>query len=207
LALTLQNGLGNRETLAETLGKSRVVQGVTTTGAMLLGPGHALLAGEGVISIESHPGILPIEEILHSSGFNVQVVEDVRALMWGKLVINSAINPLTALLRVPNGALLKCPSAIALMSALANETAVVARSLDVDLPFRNPAQAAMSVAQRTEKNLSSMYQDVHRRVSTEIDSICGAIIQAGKEHNIPTPNNESMYYLIKAVQESYKITE
>src|SRR3970282_2115651 len=107
VAVTLQNGLGNRETLAQSLGLDRVAQGTTTAGATLLGPGLARAGGEGIISIERHPALGPIEEALRAAQFNVHIVEDAQSLIWGKLVINAAINPLTALLRVPNGQLLE----------------------------------------------------------------------------------------------------
>jgi len=91
LVLTLQNGVGNREILARTLSLSQVALGVTTTGATLLGPGLARTGGEGVISVEAHPRLEPLEFALTEAGFNVQVVNDADALVWGKLVINAAI--------------------------------------------------------------------------------------------------------------------
>jgi 2-dehydropantoate 2-reductase len=97
MVLTLQNGLGNRETLARDLGAGRVALGVTTTGATLLGPGLVKVGGEGVISLEQNQALGPLEAALRSSNFNLQIVNDARSLMWGKLIINAAINPLTAL--------------------------------------------------------------------------------------------------------------
>src|SRR5688500_11817538 len=138
LAITLQNGLGNRETLARSLGSSRVALGVTTTGATLLGPGLVREGGEGIISIERHPALRPIEDALKSAKFNVNIVEDALSLTWGKLVINAAINPLTGILRVPNGKLLELPSAREMMKALARETAQVAEAEKVELPFPDP---------------------------------------------------------------------
>src|SRR5687768_119006 len=99
---------------------------MTTTGATLIGPGIVRAGGEGMISIEQHPALSPLEEALKSAKFKVNVVEDARSLMWGNLVVNAAINPLTALLRVPNGKLLERPSAREMMGALARETARVA---------------------------------------------------------------------------------
>ena len=123
LALTLQNGLGNRETLARDLGPARVALGITTTGATLLGPGLVRAGGDGVISIERNQALGPLEAALRSSNFNLHIVDDAQSLMWGKLVINSAINPLTALLRIPNGELLSHPNARKVMASLARETA------------------------------------------------------------------------------------
>lgn len=232
LALTLQNGLGNREILARFLdtsrsttentestegkglkekisvrsvtsvaGKpsSRVALGITTTGATLLGPGLVKVGGEGILSLEQNQALGPLEAALRSSNFNLQVVEDARSLIWGKLVINAAINPLTALLRIPNGELLSHPLARRVMSALARETAQVAEAERVRLPFTNPIEAVEEVARKTAKNISSMFQDVRRGAPTEIDAISGAVTQRGAEHGIPTPYNRACWELVKAM--------
>lgn len=198
IALTLQNGLGNRERLSRDLGAGRVALGITTTGATLLGPGLVKVGGEGIISLEQNPALAPIEAALRSSNFNLQIVADTRSLVWGKLVINAAINPLTALLRVPNGELLNHPWARKAMSALARETAQVAEAERVSLPFEDPIQAAEEVARKTAKNLSSMFQDVRRGAPTEIDAICGAVTKRGEKHGIETPYNRSCWQLVKA---------
>lgn len=200
LAVTLQNGLGNRETLIQSLGPGRVALGVTTTGATLLGPGLVKAGGEGPISIERSPALGPLEEALRSANFNVQIVEEAQALIWGKLVINSAINPLTALLRIPNGELLERTSARAMMRALANETARVAEAEKIQLPFADPAAAAEDVARRTASNRSSMLQDVLRGAPTEIDAICGAIVEIAGQHDLSAPANWACWQLVRALR-------
>ena len=198
LVLTLQNGMGNRELLAGTLGLPRVALGVTTTGATLLGPGLARAGGEGVISVEAHPRLEPLEVALTEAGFNVQVVNDADALVWGKLVINAAINPLTALLRVPNGELLQRPAAHKMMSVLAQEAAAVAIAQGIHLPFDNAVQAAEEVARKTASNHSSMFQDIRRGAPTEIDAICGAITKTGEKFGVSTPVNRVCWHLTRA---------
>jgi 2-dehydropantoate 2-reductase len=152
-----------------------------------------------VISLERNRALGFLEEALKSSHFNVHVVEDAQSLVWGKLVINAAINPLTAILRVPNGRLLETPSARKLMGALANETARVAEAENVQLPFPDPVAAAEDVARRTSANHSSMLQDVLRSAPTEIDAICGAIVKLGQGHEIETPANRACWKLVKAM--------
>ena len=198
LAVTLQNGLGNRETLVRDLGAARVALGVTTTGATLLAPGLARSGGEGVISIEQNQLLAPLEAALRSSNFNLQVVNDAQSLIWGKLVINAAINPLTALLRVSNGELLARPATRRMMAALARETANVAAAERVSLPFSNPVSAAEDVARKTASNHSSMFQDVRRGAPTEIDAICGAVTTHGERHGIETPYNRACWRLVHA---------
>ena len=198
LALTLQNGMGNRELLAGTLGLPRVALGVTTTGATLLGPGLARAGGEGVISVETHPRLGPLQVALTVAGFNVQVVNDADALVWGKLVINAAINPLTALLRVPNGELLQRPAAHKMMGLLAQEAAAVAMAQGIHLPFEDAVRAADDVARKTAANHSSMFQDIRRGAPTEIDAICGAITKTGEKLGVPTPVNRVCWHLTRA---------
>jgi len=199
LALTLQNGLGNREALMQSLGLSRVALGSTTTGATLLGPGHVKAGGEGVISLEQNQALSPMEEALKSAGFNIQLVENAQSLIWGKLVVNAAINPLTALLRVKNGELLERPSAREMMNVLAIETANVAKAENIQLPFDDPLKIAEDVARKTAANTSSMLQDVLRGAPTEIDAICGAVVKAGEKHGIETPVNKVCWQLVKAL--------
>ncbi len=199
LAVTLQNGLGNREILSAALGQARVALGVTTTGATLLGPGVARSGGDGSISIETHPLIGLLENPLRGAGFRVDILPDARTLVWGKLVINAAINPLTALLGVPNGELLKRPGARMLMGRLAGEATRVAVAHGVALPFSNPISAAEDVARRTASNRSSMFQDVKRGAPTEIDAISGAVVRAGQEKGVRAPINWAMWQLVRTL--------
>ena len=199
VAVTLQNGLGNRETLVQSLGERRVALGVTTTGATLLEAGRVKAGGEGPISIEQNPAIGPLEEALESTGFDVRIVEEAQSLIWGKLVINSAINPLTALLRVPNGELLERPPAREMMRLLAGETAQVASAERIELPFSDPAAAAEEVARKTALNRSSMLQDILRGAPTEIDAICGAVVEIARKHGVPTPANRICWQLVNAL--------
>lgn len=199
LAVTLQNGLGNRETLARSLGAERVALGVTTTGATLLGPGLARAGGEGIVSIERNQALGPVEAALKSANFNVNVVQEAQSLIWGKLVVNAAINPLTALLRVPNGELLRRPSAREMMGTLAREVAQVAEAEQIPLPFPDPVAAAEEVALKTAANHSSMLQDVLRGAPTEIDAICGAVVQIAQKHNLVPFANWTCWNLIKAI--------
>lgn len=202
LALTLQNGAGNREALVQILGERRVALGVTTYGANLIEPGIVRAAGEGLISLEQHPRLAPLAGWLSAAGFQLETVTDASAVLWGKLVINAAINPLTALLGVPNGALLEHGPAREIMHAAAHEAAAVAAAIGMRLPYPEPVAAAENVARKTAANRSSMLQDIQRGAPTEIDAICGAIVRAGERAGVPTPVNRTLWLLVKAKVEA-----
>lgn len=201
LVLTLQNGIGNREILAKRLGAAQVALGSITTGATLLGPGLAKAGGDGTLSIERHVRLEPLLQAMRHAGFRIELVPDARGLIWSKLVVNSAINPLTAILRVPNGQLLERPAARRLLGALARETAAVARAEHIQLASPDPVDLVEAVARGTAANHSSMFQDIQRGAPTEIDAICGAVTRAGLQHGVPTPLNSACWQLVEAIAE------
>ncbi len=205
LVVSLQNGLHNDAILSGILTKNQqacrqVYAGVTTLGATLLTPGVVRLAGEGPVWLESNTILTPLAEVLHSAGFHVNREDDIRPRIWGKLVINAAINPLTAIFRVKNGALLEDPAAHELLCALARETAMVAQASGINLPYPNPAQAAEEVAERTKENLSSMYRDILRGARTEIEAINGEVVRIGEGLGVPTRINRKVLSLVQRQQ-------
>lgn len=205
IALTLQNGLGNLETLQDALGSQRAALGVTTTGATLLGPGRVRPGGKGPTYILDLEPLDPLVRLLEKGGFEVQRAHDLEALVWGKLAVNAGINPLTALLGVPNGELLERPDARQLMIGAAQETAEVARAKGVNLRG-DMAKVVCDVASRTATNLSSMLQDVRRGAPTEIDAICGAVVKEGGAMGIPTPLNETLWHLVRALVDRKEVS-
>jgi 2-dehydropantoate 2-reductase len=199
VALTLQNGLDNHEALAQVLGEGRVATGVTTAGATLIDPGIVRMGGKGVISLKSEKKLEPLLDLLSKASFEVEMVLDPESLIWGKLVINASINPLTALLRVPNGELVSNPSARRIMNLVTIEAVEVAEALEINLPYLNPVTAVEAVAQRTASNHSSMYRDVIRGSQTEIDAINGAIVQAGEPAGVSVKYNRLLWLTVKAL--------
>ncbi len=206
LAVTLQNGLGNFKILSDLLGRNRVAQGITTYGATLLGPGKVRLGGEGTITLGDHPRLIPLRAMLKDAGLKTNFVPRLEALVWEKLVINAAINPLTAVLRVTNGELLDNPSARALMVAIAEEVAGLASACGIPLQLPDPGRAVISVAARTASNRSSMLQDTLRGAQTEIDAICGAVVRRAAQINYPVPTIRVFYHLIQAQVGTKEIT-
>lgn len=202
LSVTLQNGLGNLEILAEVLGSQRAAGGITTLPATLLEPGLVRAGGVGTIHLGEHPHLAPLVKILEKAGIETHIHEDVRPLVWGKLAINAAINPLTALLEVQNGKLLDDPAARLMMRRAAREVESVASAWGIQLPFPDPSIAAEEVAVKTAHNISSMLQDLRRGAPTEIDAICGAVVQKGQEKGIRAPLNEAFYTMVKEKVES-----
>jgi len=202
LAITLQNGLGNLESIAGVIGAERVVQGVTSEGATLLGPGHVRHAGRGHTHLAANKNnrrqLEGMMALFGKAGLLASLVDDAQSLIWGKLAINAGINPLTALLQVQNGYLTRNRLALDIMSRAANEVAAVAVGLGILLPYENAASQAIAVATATSENRSSMAQDIARGMPTEIEQICGEVVRHGRLATVLTPLNEALLHLVKA---------
>ncbi|GMQ76728.1 MAG: 2-dehydropantoate 2-reductase [Gammaproteobacteria bacterium] len=198
VALTLQNGLGNIETLQARIGRERVALGVTTSGAALLGPGRVRDGGAGPTHVAPHPRLAPLVDLLQTAGIEIYPADDIEGLVWGKLAINAGINPLSALLEVPNGELIRRPEARLLMGEAALEVASVAEARGIRLPFANPVEQMEQVAQRTAENDSSMLQDIRRGAPTEINAINGAVVREGQRLGVSAPVNRILWKLVQA---------
>ena len=198
IALTLQNGLGNLEILQAALGERRAALGVTTIGATLLDPAIVRHGGEGPVYLGPHTGMDPLADTLSLAGFDVQRQDDLNGLIWRKLAVNAAINPLTALLEVRNGQLLEQEATRELMAAVAQEVADLAREMGIHLATKDVTEFTLQVAARTSANLSSMLQDIRRKAPTEIDAICGAISRLAAQHNVRAPLNWGFWRLVSA---------
>lgn len=203
-ALTLQNGLGNLEQIVRVVGMHRAVLGVTAQGSLLVGPGHIRQAGGGATHIgataETRARLQNVVALFEQAGFETHLAHDVLGLLWGKLVVNCGINALTALLRLPNGELLTRADAEEVMIRAARECAAVARAQGIGLPYADPAERVRQVARVTSVNLSSMLQDVLRGAPTEIEAINGAVVRQGARLGIPTPTNEMLWRLVRALR-------
>ncbi len=204
IVLTLQNGLGNAEILTAEFGEEQVAQGVTTYGATVQGPGTVCPGGEGVISVQQHPKLAPLIQTLRHCDLEVQEVSDITSILWSKLVINVAINPLTGILGVKNGSLLDSPAATKIMGLAAREAAEVASVMGIKLNIKDPGRKAERVAAATAENLSSLLQDIRRNAPTEIDSLCGSVVRSGRMVDLPTPVNEILMLMIQAKEDFYK---
>lgn len=205
--LTLQNGIGPLETLEETLPEStNVLGGTTTYGALLERPGVVQCTGLGEITIGTRTGVeSPDADAAATSfsraGINCLSVDDFPRRRWEKLVINAAINPITALAGVRNGAIRREPLR-PIADRAAREAVTIAGHEGLTLDPNTAVENVFAVARSTEKNESSMARDLRRGRRTEIDSITGAIIQRADSHDRSVLVLETLDALVRAAERS-----
>jgi 2-dehydropantoate 2-reductase len=196
--------------LVQAVGAERATQGVTAQGANFIGLGAIRHAGTGLTYIAVLPeraGLIEMSiDLLNRTGIETHATDSADSLVWGKLAVNAGLNPLTALLELPNGALLTEPRRQRFMIAAAREVEAVAAAQGIRLPYPDVVAQVQEVARVTGENISSMLQDIRRQVRTEIDAICGAVVQYGERLKIPTPVNAALFNLIRAKESGQTMT-
>lgn len=202
---TLQNGWGHMETLASLLPGVPLVAGATALAAYFDASGdlHASTEGGTLLAPWGAGDARSAEyaaTVLRSAGLQAEIRPDARAILWRKLTLNAAVNPVTALLDRPNGALLDHPPLLRVAAAAAGEAALVGIRLGYLPAGFDPAPLLESLLHDTRANRSSMAEDLSRGRPTEADAILGAAIRAARDAGVMTPVLESLASLIRAAE-------
>ena len=204
--LTLQNGMGNADAIAEHIAPERILAGTTAHGATMLGPGHIRHAGVGPTTLgawkntdHGHGLARRFADFFNTAGIETEAVDDVRCVIWNKLLINIGINAITALTAIKNGQILDLEITRELCHAAVEEAMAVARAQNI--PIRKDAvDVVFKVAEATAANRSSMGQDVDNKRPTEIGAINGFIVRESKRLRIDAPVNFTLTALIETLQ-------
>ncbi len=203
--LTLQNGLGNLESIARAVGEDRAWGGATAHGSTLLKVGEVRHAGRGETIIGRPDGkvtaaLRRIAVLFNESGIPTRISKNIAGVIWSKLIVNAGINALASVTGFRNGGLLEHEGTREVMRRAVEEAARVAKRKKVKLAYRDPVRKVESVCRATAANISSMLQDVTRGKRTEIDFINGAVVREGKALRVKTPVNEMLVRLVKDLE-------
>ena len=206
--LTLQNGIGNLEIIAELAGDERVLAGVTNQGATLIETGKVRHAGQGETIIGACDGKTPVQlrsirEIFNKVGLDCKMSRDIKGLLWSKLIINVGINALSGLTRLPNGKLIAYEGTRRILRDAVTEAVRIVKRKRIKLIFDDPLAKVEAVCEGTQGNFSSMLQDILKKRRTEIDFINGVIVRLGQELGVDVPANRFLLDLVKTIEASY----
>lgn len=200
--LTLQNGLGNVETLCAAIGSARVLAGITSEAATLLDEGQVKHVAAGATRVGAWTSAATDTAVtaLAKAGFNVEASNFPGQMIWEKVAINAGINPLTAILDVNNGRILELPEARQIMRDLVVEAVKVAATEGYRFDY-SMVEKAEEICKQTGENISSMLQDIRAGHRTEIESLSGEIIRRAQLATLPTPRTRVIWQLIKSLEQ------
>jgi len=203
-AVTLQNGVGNVETLVEVLGQHRVLAGSSMCSAAMRGPARAILTHMGMTSLGeigggSSPRVESLCQELKAAGFEVRAYPDIMSLIWTKFALNCAINALCAATGLRLGELARTPAVDRLQDHLIDEILAVIAAKGITLA--DPDLRATVKAHCWGKfSRPSMLQAIEAGKATEIDALNAQVVLAGLQLGIPTPYNDALVLLLKGVE-------
>ena len=205
--LSLQNGLGHEEILAEIVGRDRVLAGKTYVGGVLRGPGHIQsgVTGKatyiGELGGRITPAVKAIADAFNAAGLMTTVSENIVGTMWDKLLVNVATGALTGITRLTYGQLYDEPLLKSTALAAVSEAIAAAQAGGVLLSMTDPEQAWTLAAEGLSPAFkTSMLQSLEKGSITEVDFINGAVVRAGQRLGVPTPVNATLVACIKGIE-------
>jgi 2-dehydropantoate 2-reductase len=206
---TVQNGVGNEEVVARHV--ARVIRGTTFPAGKILEPGVVQWDVKGDTTLgpfEPQPAgpdeIARLADACTRGGMPTSAVADARPAQWRKVIFNAATNPVGALTGLTHGRVCERPDLRAIVSALVDEGKAVAAAQGIELDA--DPEELIDHAARPEvayEHKASMLQDIEARRATEIDYLNGGIARFGRELGVPTPLNDAITRLVKALEDSW----
>ena len=212
VVLSLQNGLGHEDVLAEVVGRDKVMAGKTYVGGVLLAPGRILvgtagketLIGEldGRVSARARA----IADEFRRAGLQLTLSENIVGTMWDKLLVNVSTGALSGITRLAYGELYQVPEVEACALAAVAEAMAVAKACGVVLETREPREAWLKAAEGLPGDFkTSMLQSLEKGSVTEIDFINGAVVRWGARCGVATPVNQTLVAGIKGIERRMRL--
>jgi 2-dehydropantoate 2-reductase len=209
LVCSYQNGLGNAEIIAETVGWHRTIGARAIYGVWLPEPGCAevtVIANPTAVGVydpaTSTERAREIAQAMDAAGVPTVYTDNIATVLWAKVAYNCALNPLSALLDVPYGALLETEHTRAILREVVFELYAVGEAMGVALEPASPEDYVALLFEElippTAAHYASMREDFRRGRGTEIDALNGAICRYGLEHHVPCPTNTLLTRLVRA---------
>lgn len=207
LVMSLQNGLGNEETIAEVVGEANVISGKTYVGGRLLSPGYvsAGVKGKytyiGELTGEITDRIQAVCDEFNKAGLLCEVSDNIKGLIWDKLLINVAAGALCGITRLPYGPLYEEEYIKETAVAAIQEGIDVAKAAGVKLKSEDPEYPWYAASEGLPETFkTSILQSLELKRPTEIDFINGSVVEWGKKFGIPTPVNQTLVTCVKGIE-------
>lgn len=209
LTVSLQNGLGNLEIMSDLLGPDKIIGGRVIFGAELVAPARVRVTvyADKVLLGSLQGGVPPakvreISTLFDSSGIPTTVTDEIETALWGKVLYNAALNPLSCLLEVNYGKLPENTQAKTIMEDIVRELFTLIQHKHISLPWEDAEEYASHLLTRlippTRDHFSSMLQDIRKGKETEIDALNGKVVALAEELGFDLPVNRTLTALVKA---------
>jgi 2-dehydropantoate 2-reductase len=195
VVMSLQNGVDNADRLQATLDRP-VLPAVVYVATEMAGPGHVRHHGRGELAFGAAGAGAGLAALFEAAGVPVLLSDNVRGMLWSKLILNCAYNALSAIARQPYGPLAQAEGVQAVMRDTVDECLAVAHA-DGVAPVDDAWAAVQRIAQTMPTQFSSTAQDLMRGKPSEIDHLNGYVVRRGAALGVATPVNRVLHALVK----------
>jgi len=204
--MTLQNGSGHEDILAEFVPRNRIIIGTTEDNGAVLGYGCVKRGGTGKTNVGMLAGdqeqFLPrLKDAFECCGFTVNVHSDIQQLIWNKLFTNVSLSAVTGILQVDMGYIAANEHAWRMTVSLIKEAALVARGIGLLANDEEIIEKVKKISKMSPKGCTSIRADLQNGRKTEVDTISGSVVSAAKKCGIPVPLHEFIVEMIHAMED------
>lgn len=210
IVVSLQNGWGNADVLAQHYRAEQIVMGVTYHSGTVLAPGRVGHTGKGPTYLGPYSAstglelTLVVSDLLAGAGIENTSTEEVKTEIWKKLILNAATLPTAALTGLRAGELGQPGEMLDLVDALAAEAVEVARAQGYRIELQERVERIHAILAGAGTGKGSMLQDVEARRKTEIEVINGAVVRAAQASGVDVPLNRACVALLHGLERSWQ---
>jgi 2-dehydropantoate 2-reductase len=211
IILSVMNGLESEQIIGAACGMEKMVYAIAVGIDAVREAGRYTYARPGRIIFGKGPQagsddrLTRLREALNRAAIPCEVPEDMLRIMWWKFMINVGINQASAVLRAPYGFFQSSPDAMALMKSLMEEVVVLAGKASVNLTRRDMEEWFSVLSTLSPEGKTSMLQDIEAKRKTEVEVFAGKVVSLGAEYNVPTPVNQTILSIIKAIEQRNRL--
>lgn len=214
VCVSVQNGLGNTDTIGQIAGKKRCAGARVIFGVEINKPGAAtvtvyadkVLLGTPYLK-EKNKVLENINSDLNEAGIPCGITDNITGYIWAKALYNCALNPLGAILGVTYGELAEDENAVEIMNEVIEEIYVVSKEMKIKMIIPEYEEYISYFYSKlippTRGHHSSMYQDIKSGRKTEINALNGKILKYSKEHGLIAYANKTLYHMIRFKEKNF----
>ena len=206
--MTLQNGSGHEDVLLQFVDRAHIIIGTTQHNASVLSSAEVYHGGSGHTTIGCLTGDLnrlqPIADAFSASGIAASVSADVQKMIWSKMFTNVTASALTGALQVPLGFIVQNEHAWKMCQMLLQEAVAAANADGMGFVYEETLAAVRAVCENAPNGLTSIYADLRDGRKSEVDTISGSVLKAGRRNGTPTPSHAFLVQMIHAMETKTK---
>ncbi len=207
--LSVMNGLESEETIGSIYGMDKVLYAISL-GIDAVRQGNEITYTRPGIhyfgeaeNLCMSPKVRCVQEAFDKAGIQYEIPEDMLRMLWWKFMVNVGINQASAVMHAPYGIFHSNPDAQGLMEALMQEVVTLAKASHVNLTDQDIKDWYPVLNRLSPQGKTSMLQDIEAKRKTEVDVFGGKVIELGKAHGIPTPVNQTVFQIIKILEQNF----